>query len=356
MKIARLNNHTRRRLLVAAAAATALQAMATRATPRDRTEVATAFADPGPQRSSVVDVEWTDAARTRTLPLRVRVPEHASSTAPAALVLFSHGLGGSVEAGRFWAEHWASHGIAVIHLQHPGSDAAVWQGAQNRAAAARAMKSAAELPQFLARVADVKFVLDELARRRQAGDAMVQRLDLARIGMSGHSFGAVTTQALAGQQFPVGRRQAAQADALADERLRAFIAFSPSARSDEAAPQFARITRPFFSVTGTEDGRVGLGLGVPPQQRLIPFEGMPGPEAYLLNLVGADHATFSGQPRWRDEPATDPARDDLHRRLVKATTLAFWQAQLADDAAARAWLHGSARQFVGADGDFRSKS
>lgn len=355
MNTARFNNNTRRRLLVAAAAAPALHAMAARATPRDRTDVATPFADPGPQQSSIADVEWTDMARTRTLPLRVRMPERASSTAPAPLVLFSHGLGGSVEAGRFWAEHWASHGIAVIHLQHPGSDASAWQGADSRADAARAMKSAVDLTQFLARVADVKFVLDELARRQQAGDRLAQRLDLARIGMSGHSFGAVTTQVLAGQQFPVGRRQAAQADALADDRLRAFIAFSPSARSDDAAPQFARIARPFFSVTGSEDGRVGLGLGVPPHQRLIPFEGMPGPEAYLLNLVGADHAIFSGQPRWRDAPATDPARDELHRRLVKATTLAFWRAQLTDDPAARAWLQGAAEGWVGTAGRFARK-
>ena len=338
---------SRRRLLTAATALLALRTLPARADER--------YEAPGPQPVDVSDTDWRDAARQRSLPLRIRLPASARADRPAPLVLFSHGLGGSVDAGRFWAEHWASHGIAVIHLQHPGSDAAVWQGAQNRAAAARAMKSAAELPQFLARVADVKFVLDELARRRQAGDAMAQRLDLARIGMSGHSFGAVTTQALAGQQFPVGRRQAAQADALADDRLRAFIAFSPSARSDEAAPQFARITRPFFSVTGTEDGRVGLGLGVPPHHRLIPFEGLPGPEAYLLNLVGADHAIFSGQPRWRDEAATDPARDDLHRRLVKATTLAFWQAQLADDAAARAWLHGPAAGWIGAAGRFERK-
>lgn len=336
-----------RRQLLAFTAAAALRALPAHA--------AAAFDAPGPHAVDVIDVAWTDPARQRTLPLRLRVPQRAGAAPPAPLVLFSHGLGGSVDAGRFWAEHWASHGLAVIHLQHPGSDAAVWQGAQSRAAAARAMKSAAELPQFLARVADVKFVLDDLARRREAGDAIAQRLDLARIGLSGHSFGAVTTQALAGQQFPVGRRQAAQADALADERLRAFIAFSPSARSDEAAPQFARITRPFFSITGTEDGRVGLGLGVPPHHRLIPFEGMPGPEAYLLNLNGADHAIFSGQPRWRDEPATDPARDELHRRLVKATTLAFWQAQLTDDASARAWLHGSAAGWVGAAGRFERK-
>ncbi len=263
----------RRHVLAAAAALVASRALPARAVTAIDAGPDARYAAAGPLRASVTDLAWTDAQRSRTLPLRMRLPERASASRPAPLVLFSHGLGGSLDAGRFWAEHWASHGIAVIHLQHPGSDASVWQGSDSRAQAARAMKTAASLDQFAARVADVKFVLDELARRHAIGDVLARRLDLDRIGMSGHSFGAVTTQALAGQRFPVGRRQAAQAATLTDARLRAFIAFSPSARGDDTAAQFATITRPFFSVTGTEDGKVGLGLGVPATQRLLPFEG-----------------------------------------------------------------------------------
>jgi len=306
------------------------------------------YAVPGPFRVDVSEATWTDAARQRALPLRIRLPE-ADGARPA--VLFSHGLGGSVDGGRFWGEHWASHGFVVIHLQHPGSDVAVWQDARQPA---RALKRAADREQFNARVLDVKFVLDELQRRQRAGDAVALRIDLARIGMSGHSFGAVTTQALAGQRFDVPARLQAQADALADNRLRAFIAFSPSARTDDAVSQFRTITRPFFSVTGTEDGMVGMGLGVPPPRRLLPYEGMPGPDAYLLNLDGADHMIFNGGPR-RPTDGVDPARDAQHVRLTQATTTAFWRAHLMDDLEARGWLRTNAEPAVRAAGQFSFK-
>ncbi|MDZ7652414.1 MAG: hypothetical protein U5L03_07590 [Burkholderiaceae bacterium] len=315
---------------------------------------ATRAADPasdattGPFRVDVSDTSWTDPTRDRTLALRIRLPEAAGAR---PVVLFSHGLGGSVDGGRFWGEHWASHGFVVIHLQHPGSDAAVWQDARQPA---RALKQAAGREQFNARVLDVKFVLDELQRRQRAGDAFALRLDLARIGMSGHSFGAVTTQALAGQRFDVPARLRAQADALADDRLRAFVAFSPSARTDDAISQFRAITRPFFSVTGTADGMVGLGLGVPPPRRLLPFEGMPGPDAYLLNLDGADHMIFNGGPRRRTDGA-DPARDAQHVRLTQAMTTAFWRAHLMDDPEAKSWLRTNAEPAVRAAGQFRFK-
>jgi predicted dienelactone hydrolase len=300
----------------------------------------------GPYPVQALDQQWTDAARNRTLPIRLRVPQ-----APGArpVVLFSHGLGGSIEGGRDWGEHWASHGFVVVHLQHPGSDETVWKDARRPAAALRRAASAGQLE---ARVQDVRFALDELARRKAAGDALLAPADLTRFGMSGHSFGAVTTQWLAGQTHwrrgAVGR----------EDRIRAFIAFSPSAQAGQEGA-FGKIERPFFSVTGTADGEVGMGLGVPPEQRLLPYAGMPAGDKYLLNLVEADHMLFNGggrRERRIGAPGAppDPARDARHTRLVQATTLAFWQATLLDDPAARAWLH-SAAGYVGTDGEFRFK-
>lgn len=352
----------RRHTLRALAALSALPALPA---PAAVAAAGTAYDAAGPERVEVLDLRWTDASRNRALPLRLRLPQGASAAHAATarpLILFSHGLGGSVDAGTAWATHWASHGFAVLHLQHPGSDAAVWQdplrdgaGLLDRARAARELRAAANVEQFEARVHDVKFVLDELARRQRAGDATARQLDLARIGMSGHSYGAVTTQALAGQRYSARGTLQARADALAEPRIAAFIAFSPSARGDDPAQQFAAITRPFFSVTGTEDGEVGMGLGVKPAQRLLPFALMPAPDKYLLNLDGADHAIFSGQPRWRDAERADADRDALHRRLVQATTLAFWQATLRADAAARQWLRRDAAALIGTAGSWQAK-
>lgn len=301
---------------------------------------------PGPARVEVFDLRWSDPARQRELPLRVRLPD-----APGArpLVLFSHGLGGSVDAGRYWGEHWSSHGLAVIHLQHPGSDTSVWQGAQRPA---RGLQQAASGEQLIARALDVKFVLDELARRQgsaDAADAWTRRLDLQRIGMSGHSFGAMTTQAIAGQSY--GRRNAP----LIDERPRAFIALSPSGKDDDRKA-YAAIRRPLLGVSGSEDGEVGLGLGVPPAQRRRVYELLPAGDKYLLWLSGADHMVFNGAPRfkatWNTNPP--PALDELHIRLTQATMLAFWRAYLLDDPAARQWLTNAA-DYVSSAGELRSK-
>ncbi|HTN48723.1 MAG TPA: hypothetical protein VMK32_04760 [Burkholderiaceae bacterium] len=308
---------------------------------------ATSYGRDGPYAVETVDVVWTDAARQRALPLRVRLPG-----APGArpVVIFSHGLGGSIDGGRAWGERWASHGFVVIHLQHPGSDEAVWRGAEHPG---QSLLGAASLDQYLIRVADVKFVLDELQRRHQNGDPLASRTDLSRIGMSGHSFGALTTQALAGQRFDVPAPARAAAAALAEPRFRAFVAFSPSARSPQAASQFATIARPFMSVTGTADGMVGLGLGVDPSLRRVPFEGMQGPGQYLVVLNGADHMLFNGAPRRRD--GADPKRDAAQTALVAEVTTAFWLAYLADDVAARGWLAGGAAAAIGSAGEFKRR-
>src|ERR1700742_2885005 len=67
----------------------------------------------------VVDQEWTDVARNRMVPVRLRVP---TGGGPYPVILFSHGLGGSRGGGELWGDTWAHHGYIVVHMQHPGSD------------------------------------------------------------------------------------------------------------------------------------------------------------------------------------------------------------------------------------------
>lgn len=112
------------------------------------------YESPGAYQARVIDEHWRDPARDRVIPLRIRVPAAPGSR---PVILFSHGLGGSVDSGRSWGEHWASYGFIVIHMQHPGSDAHVWQNAQRPALA---LRQAASAEQYLARVNDVRFVLD----------------------------------------------------------------------------------------------------------------------------------------------------------------------------------------------------
>ena len=54
-----------------------------------------------------LDLTVHDAARDRNIPLLVYLP---TNTAPAPVVLFSHGLGGSRNGSAFLGEHWAARG------------------------------------------------------------------------------------------------------------------------------------------------------------------------------------------------------------------------------------------------------
>ena len=312
-------------------------------------DIAETFAASGPYAVRVVEDDWRDADTGRTLPLKIYVPDEAAGRGLPA-VLFSHGLGGSREGGAAWGQHWASHGFLSIHLQHPGSDESLWRDrvtAGDRAGLRDAMRSGIGVGAALARVGDVKFVLDEIERRARAGDAVAVRIDRARIGMSGHSFGAWTTLAVSGERFPVA------ATSLREPRLRAAIAFSPSAYGPAAGwpARFGSIALPFLSITGTRDGNV-LQRGVTPENRTRPFRYMPPPDKYLLVLDGADHMAFNGGDGTFAWGAPSPAT----ARYVKIATLAFWKAYLQDDMAAKRFLaDGGMRAVLGDDGTWEAK-
>ncbi len=284
--------------------------------------------------------DWTDAARNRTLPVLLRWPD---GQAPCPLVVYSHGLGGDRGGGDVWGQAWQQAGMAVLHVQHPGSDDSLWRGKPGGGLAA--LRVGATAQQLLARVADVKFVLDEITRRQQTarpGEPW-SRVQLNALGMAGHSFGATTSQALAGERYAVPSD-------LAEPRFKAFAAFSPSLRQAAvgqmtAQQKFGHITRPFLSLTGSLDGDPfgSFQTGEPREQV---YGGLPPGNKALLVLEGADHMTFGGNaqtirstrvlPR---EPQTI-AREQAHHALVAQLSTRWWRAYLIGDGTARVQPQG----------------
>ncbi|HEX4328808.1 MAG TPA: hypothetical protein VH105_18470 [Burkholderiales bacterium] len=272
----------------------------------------------------VADQAWNDGARNRVVPVRLRVPNGGG---PFPVLLFSHGLGGSRAGGELWGDWWAHHGYIVVHMQHPGSDESLWRGQGLQAM--RNARGAMSAENAALRVGDVGFVLDELARRRALGDPLLAHADLQHIGLAGHSFGAQTTLAVAGENGFGGSH--------ADPRIRAAIAMSPSSWGDDAGltQRFGGIHIPFMSLTGTDD-KVLLTPQISPENRRLPFKYMPAPDKYLLVLEGANHMVYNGQPQlrrsWTEQNRT------VHAPLIEEVTLDFWDAYLKGDARARAAL------------------
>jgi len=284
------------------------------------------------------DMVVKDEQRSREIPIRVYLPV-ASLASP--VVLFSHGLGGSREGNAYMGKHWAARGYVVVFLQHPGSDDSVWRG-KPLAERMPAMRQAAGLENFLLRVKDVPAVLDQLDRWNQTdGHELAGRLDLARVGMSGHSFGAVTTQAVSGQNFPRGGAS------LTDKRIKAAIAFSPSGTRDGGDPMqsFGHVKIPWMLMTGTKD--VALIGNVDVKSRLSVFPALPPGAKYELVLDNAEHSAFTDRPL----PGDKEKRNPNHHRVILALSTAFWDAYLRDVAQAKAWLNGDGPQKMLEPGD-----
>jgi dienelactone hydrolase len=281
---------------------------------------------PPPDDPAATDLRWTDPRRQRELPLRLRLP---AGNGPVPLVLFSHGLGGSVAAGTLWAQAWLQAGFACLHLQHPGSDTEAL-----RALGWMRLRQAASGQQLIDRAADVGFVLDELARRQ----AEFARLRLDAVGLAGHSFGAHTALAVAGQRYPQGG-----AAPLADTRLRAFAAFSPTPGTVPNA--LAGVQRPVLCLTGSLDDDPFAEPGSPRHgsgaYRRGAFDGLPSGNKAELWLDAADHLTFGGQElpagamRRNARAPETLAQNERHRALITTTSTDWWRAHLLDDGAAR---------------------
>lgn len=285
------------------------------------TSLAIAGAAPAWAAPSVTlcDGVWLDAVRGRTIPVRIRLP---AGTGKLPVILFSHGLGGSLDAGAIWAEAWAEAGFSVINLQHPGSDSAIFGKPGFRVALG--------YEQLTARARDVQFVINEFSRKKTEGLCDLSRIDPERIGMAGHSFGAQTVQAVAGQSFPFN-----PTPPLHDPRVRAAVGMSPSPPL-LGSPQlaFAAIHIPFLSVTGTLDA-VPAVLPITALERQEPFRLMPPGDKFLLVMNGGTHEMFAGQ----HVTTTLNGQPTPHiRNTVVAVTTAFWRATLDKNAPSLRWL------------------
>jgi predicted dienelactone hydrolase len=293
---------------------------------------------------------WTDPARdNREVPYKIYQSPQAAC--PCPLVLFSHGLGGSREGGAYLGEALAAHGYIAVHIQHPGSDESIWAGAQDRDEALETLSDSLRDPMnAVARFEDVPFSIDSLTAMNAAEGPLKGRLDLGRIGMSGHSYGAASTLVAAGQTL--GRR----GFSFKEPRIKAAIAYSPNkperARDLDAA--FADVAIPIFHMTGTKDGSPLAevrGEDFDPAQRTAPYEHIKAAGQYLLVLKDGDHMVFGGRRRGGPAPL-----DAAQQALIVAGSLAFWDAHLKGEPGARAWLDtGGFAAMLGEGGTFERK-
>ena len=303
---AAVQSRSRRRLLAACAA---LPLASVLMTPDVR----------GQSVSRTLDVSVTDPLTNRDIGLRVRSP---AGEGRAGLILYSPGIGCGLSAGQAWCEAWQEAGFFVVTLDHPVTGSSLWDtdGTTLHENLARALAVA----QYGLRVADCSHVISLCLTTHEIS----RRVDPERIGVAGHSFGALTVQSISGQ--PLGGKD------VSDSRVRAAIAFSPGALSVERAKSMASVRIPFFCVTGDHDNFVTIGsgknamvLGSALANRLAVFDNLPAGKRQLLVLSRADHMTFAGErfdaSHYSRDPAVSAAGDPAAWARISAMTTPFWQ-------------------------------
>lgn len=273
-----------------------------------------------------LDLWVTDSGRDRQIPVLIYLPDQEKAV---PVVLFSHGLGGSKNNNAYLGNHWRQRGYCAVFMQHAGSDESVWKDADRRNRF-KAMKKAASAKNAVLRHQDVHAVIDQLESWNQSENhELYQKLDLDHIGMSGHSFGALTTQAVSGQQAAGGLIN------YTDERIKAALLLSPSSpRAGRPKRAFGKVKIPWLLMTGTKDLSV-IGNATL-ESRLAVYPALPPGNKYELVLYNAEHSAFSERPL----PGGREPRNLNHHRAILALSTAFWDACLKKSTEARDWLTG----------------
>jgi predicted dienelactone hydrolase len=245
--------------------------------------VATASTTPAPAFTTV-EYEWSDPLRGRSVPVRLYLPEAIESGASIPLVVFSHGIGGSRRGYSYLGSHFAANGIASLHVQHVGSDRAIWVG--NPFGLIGRLHDAAQEREAIDRALDLRFALDQLLASEHA-----PRVDREHIVVAGHSYGANTALLAAGARV---ERQGRTID-YSDPRYRAAILISAPPFYGETDPSriLKHVTIPTLHITATEDVIQIPGYYSGADDRVAVFEAIGSRDKTLAVFAGGSHSIFT---------------------------------------------------------------
>ncbi|MBM4198840.1 MAG: hypothetical protein FJ167_02395 [Gammaproteobacteria bacterium] len=260
------------------------------------------------------------AAEAPAMPVRIAAPR-AGKALP--VIVFSHGAYSSKDDYSVLLDHWAAHGYVVIAVTHRDSI---------RLGTTRGSND----PRFMSwRLDDLKQVLGSLPQLLSVVPGLAARTDSSKIAATGHSFGGLIAQTLAGATL----RDPATGSAVSHRQpaIRAAIIFSGAGAMSPVlgAEDFAALAVPTLVTVGTLDLQQAPNLGGY-EWRRQPYDLIPAGQKYLLILEGADH--YLGGRVGRDDLPRSPQADDFVAAFQAASTL-FLDATLKDQPPAKARLN-----------------
>ena len=232
--------------------------------------------------------------------------EPDSASGPCPLVVYSHGAPGTRADAVPLMEHWASHGLAVLAVDHGKYE--------------------------LYRSSDLKGALDFAEQLTAGTGPFARHLDTQRMAAAGFSFGGLSVLTVGGVHF------AGLSGEPQDPRLKALLLLAPEDAGVKAKSlDLNAATLPALVMVGSKDERFSEVEQV--------YQGLPAPRKSLVTLLGSTHEVFLDpflKTFYADlDPGTLPA--DRAQSLIHHFTTAFLLDVLKGDGEAhKALLPGTA--------------
>ncbi|HXA17745.1 MAG TPA: hypothetical protein VN380_12185 [Thermoanaerobaculia bacterium] len=327
-----------------------------------------------------------DGARNKNLEISIEYPTRGKG--PFPIIIFSHGYGGSSHGYEGLISYWTSYGYVCIRPSHADSGALKDAMADllamrrddkvtndrrrerrpaNAEAQGKPRPTPAEMiwekerePQWRDRARDVVLILDSLDDLEKDYPELAGKLDHARIGVGGHSYGAFTSMLVAG-----AKTFSTPPLALGDPRIKAMMAMSPQGVAENrglTADSWHAVKVPAMFMTGTRD--YGATEAETPEWRRTAFDHSPEGDKYFVLIKNANHMTFTGvasglgeqYATTREPPLTDPRTGQVLNRSslddprnpqisdrgtfasIRSISLMFWDSYLKDKKDAKGLL------------------
>lgn len=285
--------------------------------------------------TEVPDIVLHDAARNKDLHVRIFYPV---TQGKYPVIVFSHGAGGSQNCCESLTRHWATYGYVTLQPTHDDSIVQRRKSGHENLRFLQAVRDALKNPALWeSRPQDISILLNALPDLQKRVAGLGEKLDLGRIGIGGHSMGSYTAEAVGGALVDLPGHPATN---FSDPRAKAILCLSPQGPNQFGltARSFDKITLPFMGITGSLDSP---GPVASPGWHKIPFERSQPDDKYELFITGANHMSFI------TAETLLPARSSQAAAILGYTnsaSLAFWDAYLKDDPAAKQFLQSDAME------------
>ncbi|MEO1348204.1 MAG: alpha/beta hydrolase [Cyanobacteria bacterium J06635_15] len=266
---------------------------------------------------------------------------------PVPVIVQSHGLASKPDGVDLYARHLASYGYFVVTPQHPGSDVE-----QIRRMLSGDRAEVFKLSTFIDRPLDISYLLDQLAQG--FGSAWAGKLNLERVGIMGHFFGAYTAFALAGATIHFKRLEQAcglptpdpnfsmllqcqalvlprQLYQLQDHRIQAILCLDSVGSEIFGTTGLAQIQVPVMLIAGEHDMVAPLVL-----EQIRIFQGLTGFNQYLALVRGKSHirdlqrfvSDLNLEIDWSPQSVSATGTNALVDAPIKALSIAFFDRYL----------------------------